>query len=171
MVSLFAISALKALRKGSKKMKKAIKTTAGWAASNWIPLLVTGVLIASSAFWYSRGRVAGSGECDAVWIKKYDSLVEDFNKRLEEAKRSSSAVADAMDEAGKEVNDDLDGIQNSLEGKARLQDKARSTSTNQAQSCTRPKAGLTDPLPQELFDAWAKMNEAGAQHDPYKDID
>lgn len=166
------ITATLALKKGFKAVKKKAGATVSWMANNWIPLLLLAVLVASSAFWYNRGLSKGSERADAAWIEKYNAVVADFNKRLLEAKKNSSKVADTVDSANNKVNDDLDGIQGSLENAAKRQEQADKSKSNQigVGQCAPKKVTLNDPLPPEFFNAWAKMNEVGATHDPYADV-
>lgn len=167
--------ALKALKKGFKTVTKKSKAALTWAAENWIPLLLVAVLVASSAFWYKRGVYSGSASCDETWMKKYNDVVADFNKRLEEAKKNSSAVADNVDGANAKVNEGLDDLQGALVNTAKRQDKDAKASAGVSvngtlPTCVQRKVNLNDPLPQEFFDTWSKMNEVGATHDPYADV-
>lgn len=165
--------ALKALKEGFNTVAKKSGAALAWAAENWIPLLFIAILVASSAFWYKRGVSSGTASCDKVWMKKYNGVVADFNKRLEQAKKSSSAVANNVDGANAKVNEGLDDLQETLVDVAKHQDKEAKVSVAAGGSlsyCTQRKVNLNDPLPQEFFDTWNKMNEVGATYDPYADV-
>lgn len=148
---------LEKLGKASKKL---------WALTKkyWKELIALAIVIFLVSFAYNKGVKDGMEESDDAWIAKYNEAVTDFNERMTALKGKSDTTVEIVDKATDELGKDLNAITD------KLADEAKKPSHSQSNSvCTPMKATLNTELPDELFKAWAEMNEAGAKHNPYAD--
>jgi len=142
-----------------KRVKKRAKATGGFFATYWKEFVIAGVLIATLAFSHQFVFKRGIAKSDAAWVAKYNAAVDDFNKRIDAMKQSSSEVADGTDKKIEKTTNALDREEQRVADKAAQQERDRIKSGTICPNTI----DLNGKMPPEFFESWNRMNAAGAQ--------
>ncbi len=142
-----------------KRVKKRLKAGGGFFVTYWKEFFIAGVLIAVMAYTHQYVFKLGMTKSDDAWIVKYNSAVEDFNRRIDAMKASSSEVADGTDKTIEKTVNALDREEQRVTDKAAQQERDRIKSGTLCPNVI----DLNGEMPPEFFESWNRMNAAGAQ--------
>lgn len=145
------------------------KATGGFFIRNWKPILAISLAAILILLAYRKGQQDGSASADTAWITKYNETVKEFNDRIRSLQGSSSEVAETVEKGNKGLTSDLDKEEQRIKNLADRQADQKAGRDPNAVGTQCPNViDLNGELPPEFWEAWNRMNNAGANNNPYK---